>query len=166
MPPLVLSEIMRDVDLFIGVASVGNNPQWHDGGPEGVFSDYWHGYSFGELSQTAQTRRTLLERLAPRLTIADACTVTERYLVVLGRKATYKIHLGSGNVLMEPGDRYLCIVPTSGMEAGPSGRSLFLPFEGDRILAIILNKAFLLAADDKITDRTILCQIEGARRHA
>jgi hypothetical protein len=34
-----------------------------------------------------------------------------------------------------------------------------LPFEGDNVLSIILSKAFLLAADDKITDPTILRQI-------
>ncbi len=27
IPPLVFSEIMRDVDLFVGVASVGNDPK-------------------------------------------------------------------------------------------------------------------------------------------
>ena len=37
--------------------------------------------------------------------------------------------------------------------------NLFLPFEGDNTLAIILSKAFLLAADRKITAPTILRQI-------
>ena len=46
--PLVFSEIMRDVDLFVGVASVGNDPTWSDGGPEGRFRDYWTSYSFGD----------------------------------------------------------------------------------------------------------------------
>ncbi len=32
IPPLVFSEIMRDVDLFVGVASVGNDPNWRDSG--------------------------------------------------------------------------------------------------------------------------------------
>ncbi|HAP59730.1 MAG TPA: hypothetical protein DCR93_09560, partial [Cytophagales bacterium] len=32
VPALVLSEIMRDVDLFVGVASVGNDPAWPDSG--------------------------------------------------------------------------------------------------------------------------------------
>lgn len=158
VPPIVFSEIMRDVDLFVGVSSVGNNPEWQDGGPEGRFLDAWEHYSFGDLSGTAQTRRDLLSRLIPRLKIADACTVTDKFLVVLGKKRTYKIHLGSGNIMMEPGDQYLCIVPDSRMEAGPKGK-IHLPFEGDRTLAIILSKAFMLAEDDKITDRTILSQI-------
>jgi hypothetical protein len=37
---------------------------------------------------------------------------------------------------------------------------LFIPFEGDQILAIILSKAFLLANDRKITDPTITRQIK------
>lgn len=158
IPPLAFSEIMRDADLFVGVASVGNNPQWQDGGPEGRFLDAWQNYSFGELSGTAETRRDLLGRLLPRLKIRDACTVTDKFLVVLGKRRVYKIHLGSGNILMEPGDQYLCIVPNSAMEAGPRGK-IHLPFEGDRTLAIILSKAFMLAEDDKITDPTILSQI-------
>src|SRR5262245_61934340 len=35
VPPLLFSELMRDVDLFVGVASVGNDPNWVDGGPNG-----------------------------------------------------------------------------------------------------------------------------------
>lgn len=36
---------------------------------------------------------------------------------------------------------------------------LFLPFDDDVIFSIILSKAFLLAADDKIKDQVILNQI-------
>ncbi|MCC7388326.1 MAG: DUF4132 domain-containing protein [Phycisphaerales bacterium] len=158
IPPMVLSEILRDVDLFVGVTSVGNNPAWQDGGPEGRYRDYWWSYSFGDLSGTAETRRHLLERLVPRLKIADRCSVGARYLTVRGDLRTYKIHLGSGNILMEPNDQYLCIVASS--RADPTlPPKLYLPFEGDRTLAIILSKAFLLADDTKITDRSITSQI-------
>ncbi len=107
------------------------------------------------IGATAQTRRDLLERLIPRLKIAGRCTLQDRFLLVRGDRRTYKIHLGSGNILMEPNDQYLCIVPARG---GPEG-SLFLPFEGDRMLSVILSKAFLLADDTKISDPTILSQI-------
>lgn len=163
IPPVVLSEVLRDVDLFVGVSGVGNNPEWSDGGPQGRFLDYWRDYSFGELSGTAQSRRAFLQRLVPRLAIASALAVTDKFLVVLGKKRTYKIHLGSSNILMAPNDQYLCIVPSSRVEAGPATGNLFLPFEGDRTLAIILSKAFLLADDDKITDRTITAQIDSWR---
>mgnify|MGYP001809790313 CR=1 FL=1 len=158
IPKLVFSEVMRDVDLFVGVASVGNDPAWSDGGREGRHIEYWQSYSFGELSATATTRRQLLETLIPRLKIRDRCSFTDRFLVVRGEIRTYKIHLGSGNILMEPNDEYLCIVPNSRQDAGTNG--VFLPFEGDRILSIILSKAFLLAEDTAISDRTILQQIQ------
>ena len=157
IPPLVLSEVLRDVDLFVGVASVGNDPTWQDGGPGGRHREYWTSYGFGELNATAQTRRALLERLVPRLAIADRCTLEGRFLLVKGERHTYKIHLGSGNVLISPSDRYLCIVPTSRSAAEqPPG---YLPYEGDHTLAVILSKAMLLARDTEITDRTILSQL-------
>ena len=158
IPALVFSEIMRDVDLFVGVASVGNDPTWQDGGPGGRFRDYWTSYSFGELGETARTRRAVLERLVPRLKIASQCTLSDRFLVVRGKLRTYKIHLGSGNILMEPNDQYLCIVPARDSVAVGAER-LFLPFEGDVTLSIVLSKAFLLAADDAIKDPTIVRQI-------
>jgi Domain of unknown function (DUF4132) len=158
IPPLVFSEIMRDVDLFVGVASVGNDPNWADGGPRGQYRDYWQSYSFGELSATAQTRRALLEKLIPRLKIADRCSLTDKFLVVRGDLRTYKIHLGSGNILMAPNDQYLCIVAKQTVAGGDR---VFLPFEGDGTLSVILSKAFLLAADTKITDPTILSQLKN-----
>ena len=158
IPELVFSEIMRDIDLFVGVSSVAHDPNWSDGGPEGAHYDYWHRHSFGELSETAQTRYAVLEHLLPKLKIADCCSLQDKFLVVKGHLRTYKIHLGSGNILMEPNDQYLCIVVGQG-KAGP-GSKVFLPFEGDRMMAVILSKAFMLAADDKITDTTILAQLD------
>ena len=157
IPPLVFSEVMRDVDLFVGVASIGNDPTWQDGGPEGRYRDYWQCYSFGELSGTAVTRREALEHLVPRLKIAERCKLEDRFLVVRGDRRTYKIHLGSGNILMEPNDQYLCIVPDSRLRANVP--AVYLPFEGDTTLSIILSKAFLLAQDSKITDPVITRQI-------
>ena len=75
---------------------------------------------------------------------------------------TYKIHLGSGNILMEPNDQYLCIVPTRAQTTGNLGNRLFLPFEGDRTLAIILSKALpIWQKTQEIKDPTILHQISS-----
>lgn len=155
VPRLVFSEIMRDVDLFVGVGSVANNPQWQDGGPRGTHRDYWWDTSFGALGQTGAGRRDLLSRLLPRLKIAGVCELADKYLVVRGKLRTYKIHLGSGNILMEPNDQYLCIVPSGKSVAS----EVFLPFDGDRTLAIILSKAFMLAEDEAIKDSSIVSQI-------
>jgi hypothetical protein len=161
VPALVFSEVMRDIDLFVGVASIGNDPTWSDGGPDGRFRDYWTDYSFGELSETARTRRDVLARLLPRLAIGGRCEIAGRFLRVRGDLCTYKIHMGSGNILMEPHDEYLCIVPDRSAPSGTDG--LFLPFEGDRALALVLSKAILLAGDSGITDRTIVSQIRRTR---
>lgn len=159
VPSIVISEVMRDVDLFVGVASIGNDPNWEDGGPRGLHRNYWQNFAFGELSATAQTRKALLERLIPRLKIATQCTITDKFLIVQGDLRTYKIHLGSGNILMSPNNQYLCIVPGRGATS-ESVNNVFLPFEGDSTLSIILSKAFLLAEDSKISDPSIISQIE------
>jgi hypothetical protein len=160
IPELVFSETMRDVDLFVGVCSVGNDPTWGNL-DAGRYRQYWDGYAFGDLSETAQTRRTILKKILPRLTkIAAQCDVTDRFLVVRGHLRTYSIHLGSGNVKMDGNDQYLCIVPRAGGEIGTD--RLFLPFEGDTLLAVILSKAFLLADDRSIKDPSILAQIRRA----
>jgi hypothetical protein len=161
VPPLAFSEAMREVDLFVAVASVANDPVWQDSGPDGRHRAYWEGFAFGELTETARTRRLVLERLIPRLKIAAQCTLSDRFLIVAGRLRTYKIHLGSANIVMEPDGRYLCIVPARA-PSKDRGSALFLPFEGDTTLSLILSKAFLLAADDRIKDPAIAAQIGGA----
>jgi hypothetical protein len=148
------------VDLFVGVSSVGNDPNWLDGGASVRYRDYWHGYSFGELNESARTRREVLETLIPRLRIAANCHLTDKFLVVRGQIRAYKIHLGSGNILMEPNDQYLCIVPSR--RSSETGREKpFLPFEGDQMLAVILSKAFLLSEDSRIKDPTIVRQLRA-----
>jgi hypothetical protein len=159
IPALVFSEVMRDVDLFVGVCSVGNDPQWYDRGEADPHMMYWRSVAFGDLSATAKTRREVMERLLPRLKIAAQCSLMEKFLAVRGSLRTYKIHLGSGNILMEPNDRYLCIVPDRSSIGPRSKEDVFLPFEGDGTLAVILSKAFLLANDKNIKDSSILSQI-------
>ncbi|MEU6322138.1 DUF4132 domain-containing protein [Streptomyces sp. NPDC047009] len=155
VPPLVFSEAMRDVDLFVGVTSIAADPDWSDRG-EDRYAAYWRTATFGELTASAEARRDALERILPRLRIADRCSLDGRYLVVRGDLGSYRIHLGSSNILMEPDDAYLCIVPSR--RSSGDGK-VFLPFEDER-LSLILSKAFLLAADTKITAETILRQIK------
>ncbi|WP_336215135.1 DUF4132 domain-containing protein [Nonomuraea sp. LPB2021202275-12-8] len=155
VPLLVFSEAMRDVDLFIAVTSITTDPEWADGGPDRL-RDYWRTGSFGPLPPSAEVRRDALSRLIGRTAIADRVELTDRFLRVRGDLRTYRIHLGSGNILMEPNDAYLCVVAAADPHAG-----LFLPFEEDGRLAVILSKAFLLANDTAIADPSITRQILG-----
>lgn len=158
IPPIPFSEVLRDVDLFVGVASVGNDPAWIDSGELPAYRNYWRTYSFGDLSETAKNRKEILEKLLPRLKISKQSKIENKFLIVEGKLRTYKIHLGSTNILMEPNDQYLCIVPDR--KKKDVTNNLFIPFEGDGGLSIILSKAFLLAADDKISDSSITSQIK------
>ncbi len=154
--PLLLSEVMRDCDLFVAVTSVANDPGWTDGGPDGRFGRYWQQWAFGDLGQSAAMRRELIARIAPRLSIAAQLDIGDRALIVTGKRHSYAIHFGSSNIQILPNNRYLCIVPDG---APPEARNLALPFAGDNLVGIILAKAFLLADESKITDKTILSQL-------
>lgn len=156
VPPVVFSEVMRDGDLFTGVTSIGADPEWGVRYPHSTHLAHWNDRLFGELTTASENRREVLAALLPKLTaIASRCRLEGRFLIVRGDLAEYHIHLGSGNVRMEPGSRYLCIV----QGADDTAATLPLPFEGDRMLAVILSKAFLLAADKKIKDETIRRQL-------
>ena len=101
--------------------------------------------------------RGLLDTAAAAAQDRRPCALADRFLVVRGDLRTYKIHLGSGNILMEPNDQYLCIVPDRGA-AGPSD-GIFLPSRATGCSPSMLSKAFLLANDRAIKDQTITSQI-------
>jgi len=111
IPDLVFSEAMRDVDLFVAVTSIALDPNWADRGDD-PHIDYWQAFSFGELTETAAVRRDALARIIPKLKIAGQLQLGSRFLRVRAHLHAYKIHVGSGNIQIEPDDRYLCIVPT------------------------------------------------------
>lgn len=157
VPAIIFSELMRDIDLFVGVTSIANDPNWQDRGDNNT-RNYWVNYAFGDLSESSKIREQALKNFIPKLKIASKCSFEGKFLKVQGKIRNYKIHLGSGNILMEPNDQYLCIVPDASKNNYTN--KLYLPFEGDNMLSIIVSKATLLADDDKITDETILRQIK------
>ena len=93
----------------------------------GAYGAYWTAAAFGELTETAKTRHAVLKDLLPGLTIADRCRLEDRFLAVTGKLRSYRIHLGSSNIMMAPNDQYLCIV----QDHGNLGARVRLPFEGD-----------------------------------
>jgi hypothetical protein len=165
VPPIVFSEVMRHCDLFTAVASIASDPAWYDRGRDAEHPDewrrnamdYWERTSTAELSEAARIRRSMLEAIVPKLAIADRCAFDDRALIVRGNLQSYRINIGSAAVTIMPLMRHLCIIPASA-EGWEDGR-IYLPFAGDRTLSVILSKAVLLAADDKITDPVILRQL-------
>ncbi|TAE72923.1 MAG: DUF4132 domain-containing protein [Bacteroidetes bacterium] len=157
IPVIFFSEMMRDIDLFVAVCSIGSDPYWQG---ENRLEDYWNAFSFGEKSETAsaKVRKEVLEKIVPTLKIGHLCSFEKNFLVVEGKIRTYKINIGSGNILMKPNDEYLCIVPER--KKNNPMEHIFLPFDTDNLLSLILSKAFLLVDDDKTEDATILSQIK------
>ena len=159
--PVVFSEVMRSCDLFTAVASIAADPNWLDRGGGaahptqwgGHANQYWYRTNTAELVESGKRRHAMLQRIIPRLAIADKLSLNEKSLVVKGTRHIYEIHLGSG--ACSRSGRHLCIVPANTRKQG----KIWLPFEGDRTLSIILSKAVLLAADDKIKDPVILRQL-------
>ena len=156
IPPLVFSEAMRDIDMFVSVCSIGVDPTWT---PDRGNYAYWSHYTTSELGNSSVIRKEILDRILPGLSIKNKCLIEDRWLYVKGSLSTYKIHIGSGSVHMEPSGKHLCIVPQPAKKS--ESDSVYLPFEGDTMLSLILSKAFLLVNDTKITDKTILSQIKN-----
>lgn len=165
LPVVVFSEVMRHCDLFTSVASIASDPQWLDAGGDathpnqwrrGAATAYWNSATSAELEGAGKIRRELLQRVVPRLAIGPQCSFEAQWLLVQGKRHRYRIHLGSAAVYIHATAQHVCIVPAA---IGAGRDAAWLPFEGDRTLSIILSKAVLLAADDKITDPVILRQI-------
>lgn len=135
--PLVFSEVMRDVDLIASVAQVGDDDaRWS--------------------TETAQRRAELIENLVAEIGLQQV-RCENHYAYIEGKLANYRIHLGSGVIHIQPGN-YLCIVP----KHDKKDDGLYLPFaDTDLRMAEILSKIFLLISDDKITDKSILAQINS-----
>ncbi len=162
VPPRVFSEVMRDIDLFVSVASVGADPAWMDRFAGQEAWNYGDDYAGRPLTPAGESRRDVLDRLLPAFSIADRCTIEDRYLRVRGNLAEYRIHLGSATIKMAPDDQYLCIVAAS-PDRRYSGYARWL-LDEDHVLSMIVSKAMLLANDSEIRDETILSQIRSRNR--
>ncbi len=165
LPAIVFSEVMRHCDLFTAVASIASDPLWLDRGAEANHPNQWHTFAGQywrdqvnvDLSGSGLVRLEFLKTIIPKLAIGPVCAFDDRALIVKGKRHTYRIHLNSGAVTLQSEMRHICIVPASNQKQKAS--DIYLPFQGDQTLSLILSKAMLLADDDKITDPVILAQL-------
>ena len=133
--PVIFSEVMRDVDLVVSVAHVGEVDP--------------------EASHSTMQMRAALARESARLFKLTNVEVKERHILIKGKLGEYSIHLGSG--MVSRGGLQLSILAVQSQHRG----RVFLPFvDDDPKSAEIISKMRLLAEDDKIKDPTILSQIK------
>ncbi|MGB1284245.1 MAG: DUF5724 domain-containing protein [Polaribacter sp.] len=132
--PVTFSEIMRDVDLVVSVAHVG------DVDPEA--------------SHSTMEMRSFLAKESARLFKLNNVEVKARTIIIKGAMSEYSIHLGSG--MVQSKGMQLSIIAVQSQHRG----RVFLPFiDSDPKSAEIISKMKLLAEDSKIKDPTILSQI-------
>ena len=135
VPDLVFSEVMRDIDLVVSVAHVG------DVDPEASQS-------------TIEMRRAIVEFNAKLFKLKNI-TFTESHALIKGTRAEYSIHLGSG-VIHQKAGATIEVLPVHSQHRG----RIFLPFiDEDPKTAEIMSKVLLFAQDEKIKDIFILEQI-------
>ena len=135
VPDLIFSEVMRDIDLVVSTAHVG------DVDPEASQS-------------TIEMRKAIIEFNAKLFKLKNV-TFTESHALIKGTRAEYSIHLGSG-VIHQKAGATIEVLPVHSQHRG----RIFLPFiDEDPKTAEIMSKVLLFAQDEKIKDIFILEQI-------
>ena len=136
VPDLIFTEVMRDIDLVVSVAHVG------DVDPEASHS-------------TIEMRKAIIEFNCKLFKLKNV-TFTENHALIKGERAEYSIHLGSGLIHQKAGSA-INVLPVHSQHRG----RVFLPFiDDDPKTAEIMAKVLLFAQDDKIKDVFILEQIK------
>lgn len=135
MNPRIFSEVMRDIDLVVSVAHVGEVDP--------------------EASQSSIELRAVLLEETLRLFKLKNVKIEKTHALIEGKKNNYSVHLGSAIAHKVPGV-YLSILPVHSQHRG----RLFLPFlDEDPKTAELMSKVLLLAKDDEINDPTVLRQL-------
>ena len=136
VPDLVFTEVMRDIDLVVSVAHIG------DVDPEASHS-------------TIEMRKAIVEFNCKLFKLKNV-KFSENHVLIKGERAEYSIHLGSGLVHQKAGSA-INVLPVHSQHRG----RVFLPFiDDDPKTAEIMAKVILFAQDDKIKDVFILEQIK------
>ncbi len=133
--PIVVSETLRDADLLVSRAAAGEP-----------------GYTSEE---TLELRATLVRYFARALRLTTIYVAADsRHALVEGKRAMYRVHLGSGSVFLENTRRHLDMGPISSEPL----RSLVAE-SMDRVTARILGLVGALVNDDQIRDPHFLGQL-------
>jgi hypothetical protein len=133
----VFSETMRDIDLVVSIAHVGEVDP--------------------EASQSSIELRSVIVNETCRLFKLKNVTLSMNHAKIKGELGEYSVHLGSG-ICHKVASATLSIIPVHSQHRG----RMFLPFiDDDPKTAEILSKVLLLAKDKEIQDPTILTQLRG-----
>jgi len=158
VPALVHLEIMRDVDLFTSVCTVGDDETWSDQGDRGT-GIILERSNVGELTAVVSLRIDLISRVLPLTPIADRCRRVKSWLEVRGHLGTYRVALLGGMVarVSDNATRQLKIPQKVLNEVDLQLRDL--PVDLDFRTEMVLRKAYVLVDDWKITAPELMSQL-------
>ncbi len=153
IPLTTLSEICRDIDLFIATTSVSNSPELASNRQE--LNHYRMDYEKGLFSENASAaiRKKIIRRLIPVLNL-NSTGFDGNYLLIQGSLNSYRINLGSGFAQVKDTQKHINIIPE--VSTIKKNKKVSLPIEDDDTLYMILAKALFLQNDASIRDEKIL----------
>jgi hypothetical protein len=153
IPLTTLSEICRDIDLFIATTSVSNSPELASNRQE--LNHYRMDYEKGLFSENASAaiRKKIIRRLIPVLNL-NSTGFDGNYLLIQGSLNSYRINLGSGFAQVKDSQKHINIIPE--VSTIKKNKKVSLPIEDDDTLYMILAKALFLQNDASIRDEKIL----------
>jgi hypothetical protein len=158
VPPVVYSEVMRDVDLFTSVSAVGEDETWFDQGDRGA-ALIRERFNLQEYTSLVALRGEMLSRALLHTAIADRCRVEKAWLEVRGNLGTYRIHLSWGGVMMARDSKLKCLtIPRKLLDAVALDLSA-IPVDLDYRTEMMLRKAHVLADDWRIDSPDLIRQL-------
>ena len=133
VPPVFLSEILRDADLVCSVAAVEVKEQ---------------------VSREVQERRADAVRAVLAPLQLENVNFEEEFVRVKGKLADYKVSCWNPSFVREPGQTAFVFPAGTRLK----DEKLFLPFadEDDELLSAVCTAVLVLAQDDQIKDKSLL----------
>ncbi|MFB9076711.1 DUF4132 domain-containing protein [Flavobacterium procerum] len=141
VPLVALSEICRDIDLFIATTSVANNIELSENKQE--YKSYRTEYEKGLFSDNANAkiRKQIIEQIKSVLKL-NVAGFDGNYVIVKGINENFRINLNSGFAQSNETQKHINLIPE--ISSLKSNKKLRLPIEDDETLYIILAKILYL----------------------
>ena len=133
VPPIFLSEMLRDADLVCSVAAVESR---------------------APASPERKTRRIEAVKAVLAPMELECVCFEDEFVRVKGKLAEYRVNFNNGSIVREP-NQQTCVFPAG---TRLQNEKLYLPFadEEDELISAVCTAVLLLAHDNQIKDKTLL----------
>jgi len=154
IPLKLLSEVCRDIDLFISTTSIANDVDLVKN--NAILGHYRNDYNYGAFSENASSkiRKTIIEAVYEKIGL-NKVEFEGNFLIVKGSLNSYRINLGSGYVQTKDTREHINILGINN-----KAKNKIVPIKDDETLNIILAKAILLQNDSDIKNVELLEKIK------